>query len=168
MLLSLAAIIAAAYGPGGAKDGQIIYQVESTTAPTSNNAYAFVEREQLVAGYVDGQSSPDALNPKDFHEYKKDIYGDVLTLSFRNISLPKKIGPAVSWKSGDRDCKATPRHGNDPSELLISCSIGYQTVSVYVFGRGKGVTGFFAPCFGEFSCWYQLRSSKGLLADWPS
>lgn len=153
--------------PVGDYGKEIVYQVESPSAPTANDSYAFLEKKGLMAGYLARERYPDALNPKIWRPYKTEIVDGVITLSFNHISIPQNVFERRKWQSQGANCTASPRLGNDLAQLLIVCTQGAHEsgVSAFVYSRSRGITGFFSTCFGTFNCWYQLKSKRGLLAE---
>jgi hypothetical protein len=102
-LLLLWASVASGHSP------EIVYQVESKTAPVSNDFYAFSEEKQILSGYLANQPSGDGLNPKVWHEYTVEIAGNVVVLSFNHLSLPRNISAGSTWAAPRQQCAASPR-----------------------------------------------------------
>jgi hypothetical protein len=156
--------------PRSPDDDPIIYKIDSTSAPVSTNAYSFLEKSGQVADYIDGNFSSEAMNPPVYHDYSQAIIGNVVVLGFNGMSIPLDISTGKKWQNGSNSCEATPWKGNDGKRLLIICgpkNSEQKTSSVFKYDLRQGITGFFAPCFLDKTCWYKLQSKKGLLAKLP-
>ena len=148
---------------------EIIYKVDSTGAPASEDRISFIEERRLVAGYLGESPVTDAMNPKSFHDYSQVLTDDMVVLGFDGISVPYDIAAGKKWQEGSNSCSADPIT-SDGKRLLVVCgprSRQSTTTSVYTYEKGRGITGFFAPCFIDKTCWFELQSGKGLLATLP-
>ena len=149
---------------------EIVYKIDSANAPVSNDTLSFLEDSKQVAGYLDKNLSPDSMRPKVFHDYSQDIIAGVVVLGFNGISVPLDISSGRKWQNGLDSCEASAVKG-DTHKVLVICGprdAERETTAIYEYELGRGITGFFAPCFIDKTCWYELQSKTGLLATLPA
>lgn len=136
---------------------EIRYEIAAKDAPVSNTFYSFYEKDLRFAG-----------NSGVFVSYASERFGDVVGLSFNDMNVPRNLDGHRNWKFKSYTCSSRPKEVGSRS-LLIVCNqkSGPNRTVVYAYERGKGITGFFEKCFLEKECWYQLKSTRGLLANTP-
>lgn len=152
------AIVSIGDNPVDVADEQIVYRIEAHV-PAYPNVYYFLETRKLVAG-----------NQGHLHDYAQSVEGDVVGISFNDMSVPIEVSAGKEWKYKSHSCRARSWAGTETARFLIICNEAAPTTEeriVYVYQAGKGITGFFQPCLLDKDCWFQLQSKRGLFAILP-
>jgi hypothetical protein len=148
-----------------AANKEILYKADSTDGPGASTIFSLLENKSLVAKFADVSPSFYSLNPPSYHSYKQYRVGDI-SVTFNDMSVPVNISSGKSWRYEGKYCIAQPSVGNITSRLMVICTThnSSQTSAIFDYDIRLGITGFFAPCFLDKTCWYKLESKKGLLA----
>jgi hypothetical protein len=100
-----------------------IYEVESSAVPAATSAFLFIEEKRLVADYIKGNMSTNALNPPTLHGYSQTFVGDVIGISFNQMSVPIDIATRKQkWTYDSNSCVSTPNGRDGRLSFLVVCT----------------------------------------------
>ena len=137
----------------------ITYRIDSPNAPSVTKVFYFFEASRQFG------AAPGSEGGTYIGDYSQTITDNIVFLDFAGISVPLDIAPGKRWKNGSNDCEASQMK----TRIMVVCGPAAKrmTSSIFEYEFGRGVTGFFEHCFIDRTCWFELETNKGLLANLP-